>query len=442
MDTPVQALEEARTRGDPLADALVERLFELGGPRAVGGLLQHLVSERGGRHGAVEFLDALTRDADPELRRALDRDLQAFLIASVQPPRTFAVNVRAVKQASEVFMSSGVLGLVALLHASLPSCYLMKRGVQVLGITQQLRAHAYRRLLETAQMVVASMSDGGLRVVGGSGSSSPRLVGPGVLEAQKVRLLHATVRRLLVESSRIPDQGPEETGGLVSPETLSSEMARRTWNSKDLGLPINQEDMAYTLLTFGLVIPDALVRLGVPLTNEEREAVLHLWNLLGVVMGVEEVLIVHGLDDARRLFERIQADQAGASRDGRALTRSLIECVEGVLHSPWVRWLPHVLVRFLMGPRFSSYLGVPRASVGEYGAFALLQQTVYYLAHLEVRVAGRSRLGRRLFIWGGRRIVTGLASLPRHRLDGVSHSPLELSDDLRRAWGLASMGVS
>ena len=42
--------------------------------------------------------------------------------------------------------------LACLLCASLPECYVARRGVPVLWLTQQLEQHTTRRLYETAQM--------------------------------------------------------------------------------------------------------------------------------------------------------------------------------------------------------------------------------------------------------------------------------------------------
>ena len=99
----------------------------------------------------------------------------------------------------------------------------MRQGVQVLALTARLHTDPVRRIGETAQMTLHAMSAGGL---------APG--GAGIRDAQKVRLMHAAVRHLALASD---DWVP-------------------------VGTPVNQEDLAFTLLTFSIVALDSIRKLG------------------------------------------------------------------------------------------------------------------------------------------------------------------------------------
>src|SRR5262245_58016105 len=165
-------LEAMRKVGDPLADDTVAEVFRAGAVEAVNSLLSALVRN----------------DQIPP--SGLPAKGYEFLEATSGLPQLDAAKV---ERGEKLFMSHGNLALAILLCASLPECYVQKRGVKVLWLTQRLQEHVFRRLLETAQMVLAVMSRGGL-----SGD------GRGIRAAQKVRLMHAAMRHLILA------QNPEE----------------------------------------------------------------------------------------------------------------------------------------------------------------------------------------------------------------------------------------
>src|SRR5436305_14119228 len=126
-----------------------------------------------------------------------------------------------------------------ILHGySLPFDYLGKKRVQVLAHTTRLMSNPNRRITQVAQFMVDVLQPGGLTTGQGRGRRS----------IQKVRLMHAAVRRL----------------AQMSPE----------WNTA-WDLPINQEDLAGTLMSFSWVVMDGLEKLGVSLSKTDREAYLH-----------------------------------------------------------------------------------------------------------------------------------------------------------------------
>ena len=83
-------------------------------------------------------------------------------------------------------------------------------------------------------------------------------------------VLHAKVRRSLLQSKKA-DEEP-------------------AWDVEQNGVPINQEDMAATLLAFSMnVLMGIEIVCGRPLPEEEQRDYLALWRYLGWLLGVDTV---------------------------------------------------------------------------------------------------------------------------------------------------------
>ena len=98
---------------------------------------------------------------------------------------------------------------------------------------------------------------------------------------------------------------------------------------EQLGVPVHQEDLAFTLLTFSYLIPRGLELIGCNVSVQQKEAFLHLWRVVGHTMGLRDDLMTDNWDEAKKLYERIHKLQAGSSPEGIALT----EAVMGFLKS-------------------------------------------------------------------------------------------------------------
>ena len=169
-----------------------------------------------------------------------------------------------------------------------------QKGVHVLTLTTRLLSNPTRRITEVSQFLVDVMQPGGLTTPGGRGRRS----------IQKVRLMHAAVRKLAAES---PDWNP-------------------AWD-----LPINQEDLAGTLMSFSWIVLDGLEKLGAALTSDEREAYLHCWKVIGHLLGIRNELLPKNFDSARDLAAAIVRRQFGPSSEGKALTKALVDMMAQVL---------------------------------------------------------------------------------------------------------------
>ena len=401
---PDELLERARTRADPLADATIAEIVgpwaEL--PRDASA------AELDAAHGAQwERLSLVTRvisqwqdngqlanwradpqDVPPPIADALQR-----FVASAQALPDWADRA-LIARAEAIFFDQGVLSCTLLFCASLPECYVVPDLAEVLHTTGQLEQRTDYRIRSTAAMIFPVMMKGGLTAPSGGG----------VAQVLKVRLIHATVRNLILHAS--PQQAVERwqaaaegraTPAVVVPLSALSgnpNMHRTVfghgWDVATRGLPCNQEEQAYTLLTFGYVYLRGLRTLGVGLSPADEQAVLHTWNVMAHLVGIDRELMVESMPEAEALFARMQA--RGRARplqpDPRpALAAALFDTMAKVI--PWApaRPFPLLLARRLCGPAASADLGIDRG-------VPMLSQILFGV--LMVAARGIDTLGRLL----------------------------------------------
>jgi hypothetical protein len=304
-------LDRQRLAADPLADAVIAAIHARGDLEAVNRLMQGLVTD----------------DGVPSAR--LDPAVRDYLEQVDRIPRA---DPAALADGQALFELYGPEILVVLGFCSLPAAYAARKGVQVLYRTAYLTKRPVRRVFETTQMVVDVMQQGGL------GPS-----GRGIRSAEKVRLMHAAVRHLILHDPAL------------------------RWDVSELGLPINQEDLAGTLMTFSTLVLEGLARLGVELTAAEETSYLTAWNAVGRVMGLDEALIPADRAEALTLTRIIRRRQIAACGEGRALTAALIEGM-GALMPKLLDGLAGSLIHFFLdadvfqGEDVAALLGVPPAN--------------------------------------------------------------------------------
>jgi hypothetical protein len=249
-----------------------------------------------------------------------------------------------IERGQQVLAKNFVAGTLLLAAASLPQCYLDARGTPVL--TQ----HVFRRLFQTAHMVFTVCAPGSLY----ASPEAPDAIPPGIEKAQTVRLIHALMRHLLLSEG-----GPQAS----EVRSIVDALWAKPWDTARLGKPINQEDEAFVLLTFSYVVVEGLDRLGVRITPADRHAILHLWNVVGYVMGVHEGLMAHTYEDAAELYALFKSRLRGPSEEGVVLTRGLVDWMNHLLPS-WLEWFDagSELVIFLNGEDDAALLGVRPAA--------------------------------------------------------------------------------
>jgi hypothetical protein len=327
-------LTAQRQIGDAVADNAIAVMFRDREMREVNAFMGQLVG-------------------DNEIPAGVNEHLRTFLEETAALPPW--ADVEKMREAERLFNIYGGVCLAALVCASLPECYTMRTGVRILDLTNQLGVHTNRRLHETAAMVLAVMGPYGLESRG-----------RGVRQTQKVRLIHAAIRYRILSSLGTPGvtraAGDEIPSLLVGAVRSVNDVVERhgfDWQIARDGFPINQEDLAFTLLTFGHVIPKGMRTLGVKLSAGEYDAFLHCWNVVGYVLGVNEALMAHTEAEADVLFARIKARQAGASPAGARLTNSLLTVVEvDLLRVSLLRPAAPILTRMLVGDATASMLGL------------------------------------------------------------------------------------
>ena len=313
-----------------LDDAFLDRMRESIDPPAdaVAATLEQ---------GAATLVKDLMRqrkmwDDDGEPSRLLPEDIRAYMkAASALPAWRDPVKVHAAEQ---FFLLYGLASSTLLACASLPQCYVMKYGTEVLAYTKFLQVEPTRRIRETAQMVMDVMVPGGLEAGG-----------RGVRATMKVRVMHAIVRHMIMND-------PRAVANPSDPELRAK-----------FGLPINQEDMVYTLMTFSYVVVEGFRTMGYDMTEAQRDGYIHCWNVVGHLMGIRDELLPERFDDAAELFAAIQRRQCGTSQAGVKLTKALIAAVEDALpgdhHDPLIA----VLTRRLVGDTTADALEIPRPSL-------------------------------------------------------------------------------
>lgn len=295
-------LDRMRLVGDPPADAAIEAIFTAGQQEAA----QTFMADR------VTNAAPLPASLPPQLREFLEKSK----VDALPNPARIAV-------AQSLFVDHGPEILTTLGCYSLPSAYAARKGVQVLHRTAYLAQRPNRRLFRTMQMVVDVMEPGGL---------GPH--GYGIRTVQKVRLIHAAIRYQLRHAK---------------------------WDDS-LGIPINQEDLAGTLLTFSYLPVQGLRKLGANITGEAAEAYFQTWCGVGSVLGVMPEMIPDELEAGAELEEVICRRQFAPSEEGREMTRALIEMLERN-SPPLLEGVPAGLMRLFMQGNVADYLGIPNSGL-------------------------------------------------------------------------------
>ena len=321
------------------------------------------------------------------------------------------------ERAENVFMDYGPLSCVLLFCASLPQCYVLPHLSEVLHVAGQLQAHTEHRIRQTAAMVFPVMMRDGL-----TGADAG-----GIAQVLKVRLIHATIRHFILRGT------PQEAIGRIAPApvpggpaNLQEALLANGWDVERQGLPCNQLELAYTLLTFSYVFLKGMRKLRVPLSRREEEAYLHTWNVAGHLLGIRADLMAHTMKDAAAMFKGIQtlARSHSATPDVRpALGRALMDALDRSIWLPVIGQLPVPMTRWLIGQRTARAIGVNH-QVG------LLTQATFFCARMAVRLidtAGRLVVPRFSLARMFTRVV-GYHLLTRFLLDQTR--PLGLPDEL------------
>lgn len=404
-----ELLDRLRRQGDPPADTAVAAIVASYAPRRALDVLQGLVRIPP---------DTARRDLyarlgiDDSLREALE----VFFRQSTSLPAW--ADPALIRRGREVYQQQVFFTLVTLACASLPACYCWSPEATILGITGRLERDVPRRLPETAQMVIDVMANEALF---GEDASA----GPGLRAVVKVRLMHAVIRELVMRRGRM---ATEVTATAAQREELASmrdekffarfvvsedldDWHAEPWNTERDGVPINQEQLAATLLTFSYVTLKSIRRFGVRIGAEEERAFMHRWNVVGHLLGIDEAVTTRLNDDAdgEALFARMMTRNRRATVDGPELEQALLGYLESniarlapVFSRLGGRRVPRILTRDLAGDETSEVLGV-RLGAGD-RLYAIPVRAVLAVFGRFKNVRGLKIVSELLFRWLSRRL--------------------------------------
>ena len=298
-----------------------------------------------------------------------------------------------IARAEALFMEYGALSCLLLFCASLPECYVVPDLAAVLHVAGQLEQHTEYRIRSTAAMIFPVMMRGGLTDA----------VGAGVSQTLKVRLIHATIRNLILRGD--PAQSVQALQAALMTASVGQNAAAlgvvpvltalsgstnmhqalfaHGWKTGQDGLPCNQEELAYTLLTFGYVFLRGLRTLGLGLKAQDEDAFLHAWNVMAHVLGIKRELMPSTFEEAKTLFNQMQARGIADTTlpDGTdprpKLGQALMNTMQDVI--PWrvFKPFPTLFTRYLCGAVTAKAIGIDgRVSWFSHVLFAILMGTI------------------------------------------------------------------
>lgn len=264
----VEELEPYRTIGDPEMDELLE----------------HLATKTADGCGGGAFDDVIAHCMD-EYNISKTYDSPSFQFYSHYYNVPDWVDYDKIQRGINVFLAYLPAAGCALFYRSLVGGFSIPKIAAVLVATRYLvpnettdqskeridrdRRRSEERLIDTGGFLACCFAPPPSNVDNDSdnqqlSAASLRPGGRGWESALRVRVLHAKVRRSLLRR--------------INPQ----------WNVDMNGVPINQEDMAATLLAFSVnVLLGIELASGRPLNGNDQHDYLALWRYLGWLLGVD-----------------------------------------------------------------------------------------------------------------------------------------------------------
>lgn len=309
-------MEIKRQEVDPVADEMVAQIVE-----------------QKGKNAAKSLFDELIRNVEMPLDERFP-GIDEFVSQTAVLPEW--ADFDKIALANQFFKDHGPKLLIFLYHKSLPTLYVDANGAKVLAQTRRL-AHDEqsknvfaRRVAETGQFLLDVMCKDALKPGGN-----------GITAVLKIRLIHASIRNFIPESH---------------------------WDSSVLGRPINQEDLALTLMSFSVLLLEGLDAFGIDYSREESEAYIHIWNVIGYLLGITEDLLPADKEDAQKLVALILERQARSSSEGIMLTQALLEFTKSNIPFTKLENTSVYLIRYLIGDEYAQMLKV----IPEEGCISIL----------------------------------------------------------------------
>ena len=298
-------LDEMKNTADEEADALVAKIIET-----------HSIEK------CNEILSSLQNNSS-ELPKDLPQEFLDFYAKYSKLPQRISEN--HIEDAQQFFTANGPAFGIALMFSSLPMLYAGgKGGAQILTYTGQLTQHFRRRAAYTLEFILDAMEKGGLEPTG-----------KGIITALRVRMMHASIRYFAKHSGKWP-------------------------TNKDWGEPIHQVELVGTLLAFSLIALEGIKKLGVFYSEADADKYFQTWMSIGHVMGIKPELIPDNIDDGKQLWKQIVKRNFIKTKAGMELVDDHIAFLEEMVPGKALDGIVMPLMRFLIGPKISRNLGLPR----------------------------------------------------------------------------------
>jgi hypothetical protein len=106
--------------------------------------------------------------------------------------------------------------------------------------------------------------------------------------------------------------------------------------------------------------------LGYTISYAEQQSFMHLWNVIGFLLGLDEDLIPQNGKSATTLESVIRLRHFKPSEQGRDLTRSLISYINDVTDKSVSLQQTLSLMRYLLGKEVSALLDIPAVPIPFY----------------------------------------------------------------------------
>lgn len=321
-----QMLDEFRQHGDPLADEVIEVFATQYGTsiQELADQLQNMIRMPNDIETTCSFEKHFPNDKN------ICAILEKYFTQAVELPEW--VDQEKLKLGGDVFQDHFFSGIMILGCASLPITYVCQPDTKVLGFTRRLIDDAPKRLVETAQMVIDVMGDGGLHI------KDKKLNGKGVQSILKIRLIHASVRYLMLHKTKLATthENNIDPNNFLLSYVLDSVADCQSWygtkkpdvwNTETDGVPINNEALAIILLTFSYTILHGLKEIGVKINKQQRDAYFHSWNVVGYLLGVDQQFLNEftSYEKVKPIFLQILSRRRGQSDDGVLLEDALLD---------------------------------------------------------------------------------------------------------------------
>ena len=322
--------------GDPQADAVIEELSSLG------------------QIEAGRYIRAVLDQEDSEAYHDAPATLHELVRELESPPSW--VDLPALDAGIRMFHRNSQLTLGAFVGGVLVEGFSTTISKSFF-ITGRLRDQGVRRLKQNNRHMIELFMPGGLERSGDGWKLSVR-----------VRLIHAQVRHLLMQSD--------------------------DWDVESMGVPISSANMGFAITAFSARLLKHLKSLGAVFDDEEGESFIAVWRYSGYLMGIPETILFREEEDALRLFEIGKLCEPAPGVESSVMANSLIQSaplVIGIEDSAARRSLVKYVYgvsRALIGNELADQLQYPRTPT--FGVLTWFRLQERYRTILDRIIPGRA----------------------------------------------------